>query len=70
MREADFVAAQGIAVDPDGLELNGGEIKAAWPGDDADLAHVGRAHDPAHKVKSGDGSATTPLLCGPPPQPS
>ena len=48
--EAD-VAAQGIAVDSDGLELNGGEIKASWPGDDAQLPHAGLAHDPAHRVE-------------------
>ena len=48
--EAD-VAAQGIAVDSDGLELNGGGIKAAWPGDDAELSHAGLAHDPTHQVE-------------------
>ena len=47
--EAD-VAGYGIAVDSDGLELNGGEIKASWPGDDADLSSAGLAHDPAHMV--------------------
>ena len=45
------VAAQGIAVDSDGLELNRGEIKASWPGDDAELSHAGLAHDPAHRVE-------------------
>ena len=43
-------APHGIAVDSDGLELNGGEIKASWPGDDADLAHAGLVHDPTHQV--------------------
>ena len=44
-------APHGIAVDPDGLTLNGGGIKASWPGDDAELAHAGLAHDPAHKIE-------------------
>ena len=43
-------SSQGIAVLADTLALNGGTIQAAADGTDADLAHTGLGHDPAHKV--------------------
>ena len=43
-------SSQGIAVLENGLELNGGSIKSAASDTDAELSHVGLAHDPSHKV--------------------
>ena len=43
-------STQGIAVLEDTLELNGGAIQSASSQTDADLAHVGLAHDANHKV--------------------
>lgn len=43
-------STQGIAVLANTLELNGGTIRSAATGADADLAHAGLAHDPNHKV--------------------
>ena len=43
-------STQGIAVLADTLALNGGTIRAAASDADADLAHSGLGHDPAHKV--------------------
>ncbi|WP_419927336.1 cadherin-like beta sandwich domain-containing protein [Candidatus Poriferisocius sp.] len=43
-------SSQGIAVLANTLALNGGTIQAAAGGADADLAHSGLNHDPAHKV--------------------
>jgi hypothetical protein len=42
-------SSRGIAVLADTLQLNGGSIRAATDAD-ADLAHTGLGHDPAHKV--------------------
>ena len=41
---------RGIAVLADSLELNGGTITSATSGTAAALSHVGRDHDPDHKV--------------------
>ena len=43
-------SSRGIAVLADTLALAGGAIRAAAGGTDADLAHTGLGHDPAHKV--------------------
>ena len=43
-------SSQGIAVLENSLELNGGSIQSAASDTDADLSHVGLAHDPSHKV--------------------
>ena len=43
-------SSRGIAVLANTLALNGGAIRAAAGGTDADLAHTGLGHDPAHKV--------------------
>ena len=42
------ISTQGIAVLENSLELNGGAIRS--DGEDASLAHTGRAHDANHKV--------------------
>ena len=44
------ISTQGIAIVANSLEANGGTIKAEATGTDADLAHDGVDHDPAHKV--------------------
>ena len=44
------ISTQGIAVLENSLELNGGTIKSASSDTDAELSHVGRDHDPNHKV--------------------
>ena len=44
------LSTQGIAVLADTLQLNGGSIKSASSQTDADLSHVGLAHNPSHKV--------------------
>ena len=44
------ISTQGIAVLANSLELNGGSIKSASSNTDADLSHVGLAHDAEHKV--------------------
>ena len=44
------VSTQGIAVLANSLELNGGTIKTQATSTDVDLAHLGKDHDPAHKV--------------------
>ncbi|MCY4487439.1 MAG: SwmB domain-containing protein, partial [Deltaproteobacteria bacterium] len=43
-------STQGIAVLADTLEANGGAIRSASTGADAQLGHDGLDHDPAHKV--------------------
>ena len=43
-------STQGIAVLASTLELNGGTIRSAATEADAELAHAGLGHDPAHKV--------------------
>ncbi len=43
-------STRGIAVQANTLELNGGAIRSAATQSDADLAHEGLGHDPAHKV--------------------
>ena len=43
-------STQGIAVLADTLEANGGTIRSAATGADADLSHPGLGHDAAHKV--------------------
>ena len=43
-------STQGTAVLADSLELDGGAIRSAATDTDADLAHAGLGHDPAHKV--------------------
>ena len=43
-------SAQGVAVTANTLALNGGTIRSAASAADADLAHAGLGHDPAHKV--------------------
>ena len=43
-------SSQGIAVLANSLELNGGTIKSAASQVEAGLSHVGKGHDPAHKV--------------------
>jgi hypothetical protein len=43
-------STRGIAVLANTLRLNGGTIRSKATGADADLAHAGLAHDPAHKV--------------------
>ena len=50
-------STQGIAVLADTLEANGGTIRSAATGMDAQLSHLGLHHDPAHKVDT-----TAPLL--------
>ena len=59
--EGDF-STQGIAVLANTLELNGGAIRAAWASavEDARLAHVGRLHNPLHRVVTPN--AAPPLL--------
>ena len=47
--EPDLSTA-GVAVTANTLELNGGTLRSAASGADADLAHEGLDHDPAHKV--------------------
>ena len=54
------ISTQGIAVLANSLEANGGTIKAAATGSDADLAHDGLDHDPAHKVNWQLGTPTVP----------
>ena len=44
------LSTQGIAVLENSLELNGGSIKSASSDTEAELTHVGRDHDPNHKV--------------------
>ncbi len=44
------LSTQGIAVLADTLEANGGAIRSASEGTDAQLGHDGLDHDPAHKV--------------------
>ena len=44
------LSTQGIAVLANTLELNGGTIRSAVTGVDAELAHPGLGHDPKHKV--------------------
>ncbi len=44
------VSTEGIAVLADSLALDGGRIRSAADGTDADLAHGGLDHDPSHKV--------------------
>ena len=44
------VSTRGIALLADTLEANGGAIRSAGTSLDADLAHAGLSHDPAHKV--------------------
>ena len=44
------LSRQGIAVLANSLTLNGGTIMSAVSQTNADLAHAGRGHDPAHKV--------------------
>ena len=43
-------SSQGIAVLANTLELNGGSITSTASQAAADLSHVGKGHDPAHKV--------------------
>ena len=43
-------STRGIAVLADTLEANGGTIRVAATGADADLSHAGLDHDPNHKV--------------------
>ncbi len=43
----------GVAVVGDTLEANGGTIRSAAAGADADLAHAGLGHDAEHKVDGG-----------------
>ncbi len=56
------ISRQGIAVLANSLEANGGTIKAAATGSDADLAHDGLDHDPAHKVNWQLGTPWVPGL--------
>ncbi len=44
------LSTRGIAVLASTLELNGGTIRSAATGVDAELAHAGLGHDPKHKV--------------------
>jgi len=44
------ISTQGIAVLQNTLELNGGDIESKESDTDADLAHIGLAHDSNHKV--------------------
>ena len=44
------ISTQGIAVLANTLEANGGSIRSAETAADAELAHAGLGHDPAHKV--------------------
>ena len=44
------ISTQGIALLAGTLGANGGAIRSAASKGDADLAHAGLAHDPAHKV--------------------
>ena len=44
------ISTQGIAVLANTLELNGGDIESKDTDNDADLAHIGLAHDSDHKV--------------------
>ena len=44
------LSTRGIAVLADSLELNGGAIRSAATGADAELSHAGLGHDPSHKV--------------------
>ena len=43
-------STRGIAVLADTLEANGGAIRSAATGADAELSHAGMNHDPAHNV--------------------
>ncbi len=44
------LSTQGIAALANSLEPNGGAIQSAGSDADAQLAHAGLGHDPAHKV--------------------
>ncbi len=55
-------STQGIAVLGNTLELNGGAIRSAATEADANLAHEGLVHDPAHKV---DWRANSPATGAP-----
>ena len=44
------LSTRGIAVLADTLQANGGTIRSAATGTDANLSHPGLGHDPAHKV--------------------
>ena len=52
------LSSQGVAVLANTLDLNGGAIQSAASNTDADLAHPGLNHDPAHKV---DAAAPVPM---------
>ena len=45
-------SSAGVAVLADTLALNGGTIRSAATGENANLAHVGRDHDRSHRVDS------------------
>ena len=49
-------STRGIAVLADTLEANGGAVRSASTGTDAELAHTRLGHEPAHKA--GDGTAS------------
>ena len=52
------ISSQGITVLANTLEANGGAIRSAETEADAELAHAGLGHDPAHKVDWRPGAAT------------